>query len=211
MCFKRRLFERALTVCMDSNAQNFIVAILIAGTLSAQPRTYELAPTEGSHFTFEVYKTGLMAGKKHKFVFQRYSGQTTFDEAKPEDTKVRLVIDTRSVVCTDTWVSEGNRKKIQEAARDQMMQADKFPEMIFTSSKVTPKGAGTYDVEGKLSIKGVERPVLIQVTVKPQEFAGNARIKLSTWGMKPPPNKTLGLINTKDEMGVLFLLKATPN
>jgi polyisoprenoid-binding protein YceI len=200
---------------MDSNAQNFIVAILAGslaiGTLSAAPRTYELGPSEGSHLTFEVYKTGLMAGKKHSFVFERYSGHATLDEEKPQDASVRFVIDTRSVVCIDKWVNEENRMKIQLTARDEMMQADKYPEMVFTSSKVSPKGGGVYDVEGRLSIRGVERPALVHVVAKPGGFEGNARVKLSTWGMKPPSGLTLGLINTKDEMGVMFLLKPKAN
>ena len=199
---------------MDSNAQNLIVTILVSslavGTLSAETRTYELGPTEGSRFALEVYKTGLMSGKKHVFVFERYSGQATFDEEKPQDAKVRFVIDARSVVCTDTWVNEGSRKKIQAAARDQMLQADKYPELVFISSNVSYKGGGVYDVEGKLSIRGVERSVVVQVVAHPEQFEGIARVKLSTWGMKPPSGFTLGLISTKDEMGVLFLLKAKP-
>jgi polyisoprenoid-binding protein YceI len=213
MCFNRRLFERALTECMDSNAQSLIVTILVGslavGTLSAETRTYELGPTEGSRFALEVYKTGLMSGKKHVFVFERYSGQVTFDEENPQDAKVRFVVDARSVVCTDTWVNEGSRKKIQAAARDQMLQADKYPELVFTSSKASAKGGGAYDVEGMLSIRGIERPVVVQVMAKPGEFEGHAVLNLSDWGLKPPVSGlSLGLIGTKKEMDVRFALKA---
>jgi polyisoprenoid-binding protein YceI len=184
---------------MDSNAQNFIVAVM-AGTLAVaalSAATYDLGTSEGSRFALEVYKTGLMAGKKHVFLFERYSGEAT------EDT-VRFVVDARSVLCTDTWVNEGSRKKIESAARDQMMQADKYPEMVFTSSKVGASG----DVEGILTIRGVARPIVVHVKRTGENFEGNAVVKLSDWGLKPPSSGlSLGLIGTKDEMRVQFRIK----
>jgi polyisoprenoid-binding protein YceI len=184
---------------MDSNAQNFIVAVL-AGTLAVAvlaAATYDLGPSEGSRFALEVYKTGLMAGKKHVFLFERFSGEATED-------KVRFVVDARSVQCTDTWVNEGSRKKIELTARDQMMQADKYPEMVFTSSNVGASG----DVEGTLTIRGIARPVVVHVKRIGEDFEGSAVVKLSNWGLKAPSSGlSLGLIGTKDEMMVQFRIK----
>ena len=176
----------------------FLVFALAAGLL-LQAETYEFGPSEGSRFALEVYKTGLMAGKKHVFIFERYSGEATEDS-------VRFVVDTRSVVCTDTWVNEGSRKKIQRTARDEMMQADKFPELVFTSTKVSGG-----DVEGTLTIRGVAKPVMVHVTRIGADFEGNAALRLSDWGLKPPTSGlSLGLIGTKNEMRVVFRLRPKP-
>jgi polyisoprenoid-binding protein YceI len=170
--------------------------------------TYDLSPSEGSRFALEVYKTGLMAGKKHVFVFERYSGELILDPQNPEAAKVRFTVDAGSVVCTDTWINDGSRKKVLAAARDQMMQADKFPQLVFTSSKILPKGENQYDVEGMLTIRDITRPVVVHVSRKDGAFEGHAKLKLSSFGLKPPKGVTLGLIGTKDEMTVLFRLAA---
>jgi len=187
---------------MDSNTQNLIVAVLLGG-LALHAQTFELAPAEGARFALEVYKTKLMAGKKHVFVFERYSGEATVDE-------VRFVVEAGSVNCTDTWVNEGSRKKIESAARDEVLQANRFPQLVFASSKVVAKGADQYDVRGTLSIHGVPKPVTVQVTRKPDAFEGEATVKLSDYGIKPPSGPTFGLIGTKDEMKVLFRLIPKP-
>ena len=177
-----------------------------AGLLLAETRTYDFSPGEGSRFALEVYKTGLMSGKKHIFVFERFSGEAVFDPRKPEDAKVRFTVDAGSVVCTDTWINDGSRKKVQAAARDQMLQTDKYPQLNFTSSKALLKGENQYDVEGMLTIRDKTKPVLVHVSMLDGVFEGNAVVKLSDFGLKPPKGTTLGLIGTKNEMTVLFRL-----
>jgi len=49
-----------------------ISVLLFAGSTAAQ--SYSIRPDPGAHFRLEVFKTGLMAGKKHVFLFQRYEG-----------------------------------------------------------------------------------------------------------------------------------------
>ena len=176
------------------------------GLLPEETRTYNFSPAEGSRFELEVYKTGLMSGKKHVFVFERFSGEAVFDPQKPGDAKVRFTVDAGSVVCTDTWINDGSRKKVQATARDQMLQADKYPQLAFTSSKALLKSENQYDVEGMLTIRDKTRPVLVHVSVLDAVFEGNSAVKLSDFGLKPPKGVTLGLIGTKDEMKVLFRL-----
>jgi polyisoprenoid-binding protein YceI len=141
-------------------------------------------------------------------VFERFTGEAVFDPQKPEDTKVRFTLDAGSVVCTDTWINDGSRKKVEAAARDQMMLADKYPQLSFISSKALPKGGNQYDVEGMLTLRDKTRPVLVHVSMQDAVFEGNAVVKLSDFGLKPPKGATLGLIGTKDEMKVVFRLTA---
>lgn len=182
------------------------IAVFSIGLLPAETRTYDFSPGEGSRFALEVYKTGLMSGKKHILLFERFSGEAVFDPQKPEDAKVRFIVEAGSVVCTDTWINDGSRKKVQAAARDQMMQADKYTQLTFTAPKALAKGENQYDVEGMLTIRDKTRPVLVHVSIKDAVFEGSAPVKLSEFGLKPPRGATLGLIGTKDEMTVGFRL-----
>src|SRR5258708_306859 len=160
------------------------IGMLAVGALAAENRTYDLSPGEDSRFALEVYKTGLMSGKKHAFVFERYSGEAVFDAQHAEDAKVRFTLDAGSVVCTDTWINDGSRQKVLAAARDQMMQADKYPQLTFISSKGLPKGESQYDVEGMLTIRDKTKPVLVHVTMRDGVFEGSAKVKLSDVGLK---------------------------
>ena len=182
------------------------LGILAVGLLQAQTLTYQLAPGDGSRFALEVYKTGLMSGKKHVFVFEHFGGEAVFDPRRPAEAKVRFAVEAGSVVCTDTWINDGSRRKVQDTARNQMMQADKFPQLSFVSSKAVPLGKEQYDVEGMLTIRDKTRPVLVHITVKDGVFEGSAPVRLSDFGLKPPKGVTLGLIGTRDEMAVLFKL-----
>jgi len=182
------------------------LGVLAAGLLQAQTLTYQLASGDGSRFALEVYKTGLMSGKKHVFVFEHFGGEAVFDPRRPAEAKVRFAVEAGSVVCTDTWINDGSRRKVQDTARNQMMQADKFPQLSFVSSKAVPLGKEQYDVEGMLTIRDRTRPVLVHITVKDGVFEGSAPVRLSDFGLKPPKGVTLGLIGTRDEMAVLFKL-----
>jgi polyisoprenoid-binding protein YceI len=182
------------------------LGILAVGLLQAQTLTYQLAPGDGSRFALEVYKTGLMSGKKHVFVFEHFGGEAVFDPRRPAEAKVRFAVEAGSVVCTDTWINDGSRRKVQDTARNQMMQADRFPQLSFVSSKAVPLGKEQYDVEGMLTIRDRTRPVLVHITVKDGVFEGSAPVRLSDFGLKPPKGVTLGLIGTRDEMAVLFKL-----
>jgi len=182
------------------------LSLSAAGALSAAVQTYDLGPAEGARFALEVYKTRLMAGKKHVFVFERYGGEATIDDERPEDAKIRFVVEAASVVCTDTWVSEGDRKKILAAARNDVMAADKYPQLVFESTKVIVKSESQYDVEGMMTIRGRAKLVVVHITRRAGEFDGEATLKLSDFGLKAPTGMTMGFIGTKDEMKVLFHL-----
>src|SRR6266851_3945888 len=93
-------------------------AILFAGLFAADTQTYEISPGDGSRFSLEVYKTGLMSGKKHVFVFGSFDGEVSFDPQRPEEATAHLTVEASSVACTDTWINEGSRKKVELAARD---------------------------------------------------------------------------------------------
>lgn len=188
------------------------VSVLLISTAAGLAETvpYTIA---GSRFALEVDKTGLMRGKTHLFLFERLGGQLYYDAARPEKSRVELVIDAASIACQDTWVSENDRKKIQVHAEKEMLSVEQYPEIRFVSSAITPNGDGRYEVQGNLKIRDIARPVTVQVEMKPQgsgiTFQGRAEVKMTAYKLKPP-SAALGLIGTKDEMRVTFEVVAIP-
>ena len=189
-------------------------ALAFAGLASAQ-KTYEIQAAEGSRFELLVYKTGFMKGKIHSFLFPRYKATLSYDAKAPERSQVRLTIETAPVQLTDTWLSAKDFQKVQEFARKDMLNAERYPSMTFDSSSISAAAGGGFEVKGTLTIRNVAKPAAIRVKLDPLpdgtlRFIGESKIKLTDYGLKPP-SAALGTIGTKDEMDVKFTLVAIPS
>jgi polyisoprenoid-binding protein YceI len=192
------------------------ISVLCAhGALFAETRVYRIEPAPDSRITLEVYKTGLMNGKKHLLVFERYQGRIEYDAANPAQSRVELTIQAASLLVQDDWVNESERKKIADEALNKQLIVEQHPELKFQSRSIRPADApGHYEVRGELTIRDLARPVIVQVTMSaPREgvllFEGEATVAMKDYGMKPP-SAALGLIGTKNEMKVIFQLHAVP-
>lgn len=191
-----------------------ILLLITIGSLFAQVRTNRIEPAEGSRFSLEVFKTGLMSGKRHLLVFERYRGRLEYDAANPTKSRIELTIEAASMVVEDDWVNEKERQKIAEEALEKQLKVKQHPEIRFRSGSIrAADGVGRYEVEGELTIRDQARPVVVHVTMQQNEgvlrFGGDATVKMKDYGMKPP-SAALGLIGTKNEMGVSFELQAVP-
>ncbi|MFN7937188.1 MAG: YceI family protein [Bryobacteraceae bacterium] len=187
-----------------------LVILLLSITAAfAQPVDYTIAAGGQDKISLEVDKTGFLKGKKHNFEFPNYSGKLTYDAQTPANSRVELKIDAGSLVCKDTWVSPKDLKKIQDEALSTVLLVSKYPDMRFTSTKVTPQGNNRFQVEGVLTIRGNGKPVTMDVTLDPatMKLGGKSSFKMSAYGIKPP-SAGLGTVGTKDEMIATFQVTA---
>ena len=178
---------------------------------AAEPESYAILPSANARFALEVHKSGLMSGKKHVFLFERYEGQLSYDPSRPETSRVRLVVQAASAVCQDTWVKAAQRNDIEQYAREDMLRVGRYPEIVFESREIRPAGSGRYKVAGDLTIRGIARPVTVDVEMKMEDrrlrFTGDAVVNLNDYGIMPR-RAALGMIGTKSEMDVRFDLEA---
>jgi polyisoprenoid-binding protein YceI len=175
---------------------------------------YEINPAPRSHFALELEKTGLMAGKKHHFEFSRYHGTLQYDKEQAANSSLKLTVESQSAICQDTWVKPKDREKIQGYALHEMLDAERYPKIIFQSTAVKPMTEGRFQVQGQLTIRDRTEPVTVEVKVDSSNsqrlgFTGQASIRLTDYDLKPP-TAALGAIGTKDEMIVLFQLTGAP-
>ena len=193
---------------MLKNAFVLALAGSTAMALLAQPRNLRVTPGPGSRFALEVEKTGLLRGKKHLFLFERYSGVLAMDVQFPERSKIELEIESRSAVLKDDWVSTKDVEKILETAQMDLLDSAKYPKLRFVSTSVAAAANGHFTVTGNLTIRNITNAVTVAVVSKGGEvFEGTAKVKLTDYKLKPP-SAAFGAIGTKDEMTVTFTLKA---
>lgn len=173
---------------------------------------YEIRPSSESTLALEVFKKGLLAGKRHILFFERYAGELHYDQENPESSNMRLVVESRSIACSDKWLKPKQRKKVISFALSEMLAADRFPEIVFASTRITKKLSNLYELQGDLAMRGTVRPVSIHLAAKRigaerLELDGEATIRMKDYGMEPP-SAVLGLAGTKNKMGLRFLLWA---
>lgn len=151
--------------------------------LSAEPIVWEV---DTSHTTVGFAVRHMMVTTV-RGGFGAFSGTVEVTDGKPETARIKITVDTASV---DT----------REARRDQHLRSadffdvEQFPTMIFESETVEAMGADGLRVSGKLTLRGVTRPVVLDVTDLTQPITdpgGNqrvgasatARIKRSEFGL----------------------------
>ncbi len=186
---------------------------LVAAASWARAETYQIRPAPDTNFTLKVYKTGLLSGKVHVFVFERYQGEWEYVEGKPQDWRVELTIESDSLVLTDDWISEKDFPKVIKEARVKMLDVEKHPTMTFRSRSVTTLGANRYSLQGDLTIRGIAKPSTVEIAVSDQGEAlrmeGASEVRLTDYGLKPP-SAFFGAVGTKSEMDAQFTLRAEP-
>jgi polyisoprenoid-binding protein YceI len=180
--------------------------LVLTAICAAAPERYEIRPSADSSLELIVEKTGLLRGKKHLFVFERYSGTLQLDEQRPEASRVSFSIEARSGICKDTWLSAKDLKKVQEYAWKEMLAVDRHPRIDFASTAIRTVAPGEYEVSGALTIRGISKPAVVMVkaaALSGPRFTGRSTIKLTDYGLKPP-SAALGAIGTKDQMSLTF-------
>jgi len=97
----------------------------------------------------------FVANQKGKF--NDFSGTIIADSAKPQNSSVEFVIKTASIDTND----ESRDKHLRSA---DFFDVEKFPEIIFKSTKVQPAGKNKFNVTGNLTMHGVTKSIVLPVT-----------------------------------------------
>ena len=126
---------------------------LFAGT-AAHAEDYTI-DTKGMHafIQFRIQHLGYswLYGR-----FDKFAGDFSYDEKKPEAAKVAVTIDTSSV-------NSNQAERDKHISSDAFLDVKKFPEAKFVSTKYTPGAKGEGKLEGEFTLHGVTKPITIDV------------------------------------------------
>lgn len=148
--------------------------------LTAIASTWTLDP---DHSTAQFKVKHLMINNV-KGVFEKVSGTLNLDDKDITKSHVDVKIDTASV---NTHI----KKRDDHLRSADFFDAAKFPAMTFTSTKVEKVGTDKLKITGNLTIKGVTRPVVLDV----EGF--NAEVK-DPWGNIRRGAEATTQVNRKD-------------
>jgi polyisoprenoid-binding protein YceI len=193
---------------MDSGlrkAMRAAIAICAAAMWGDVPGDeFRLVSDAGPALNLYVEKTGFLSGRKHHFTFERFDGIVRMKAGKPQ---VVLTVESGSIVCRDTWVSEKDRVKIVRTALEDLLAAAEHPLVRFESTEVIRSGDDQFRVSGALTIRATTKPLTVVMRQSGSVYSGEARFRMTDYKLKPP-SAALGLVGTKDEMVLTFRLRA---
>jgi polyisoprenoid-binding protein YceI len=111
--------------------------------------------TEGSHafIQFKIPHLGysMLLGR-----FNDFEGAFSYDEVNPDDSSVEVVIETASL-------DSNHAERDKHLRSEDFLYVDKYPKSRFVSTSFKENGDGTAVLKGDLTLKGVTRPVTIDV------------------------------------------------
>ncbi|HEU4851008.1 MAG TPA: YceI family protein [Telluria sp.] len=132
-----------------------VAAFLIATSASSAMAASETYVIDGAH-TYPRFSYNHLGFSTQLSRFTKTTGTVAIDKAAKKG-EVDIVIDMKSIDSGFATFDE----HLQGA---DFFDTAKFPEATFKSTKVTFKGDKPVKVDGKLTIKGVTRPVSLTVT-----------------------------------------------
>lgn len=132
---------------MKRNISLMALLLLIGGVFAfTQVKTWKI----GKDYSVDFSAKGVNG------IFKTLSGTVNFDEAKLSESKLVFTIDVNSI-------NTGNGLQNKHALGDEWFNADKYPNIKFTSSSIEKKENG-YAAKGKLTVKDVTKEISIPFT-----------------------------------------------
>jgi polyisoprenoid-binding protein YceI len=146
--------------------------------------------TESGRIVLRTFRDGLASTAGHDLVIElpRWSGELVVNDDKtPESLEVRIDID--ALVVRDGSgglkpLTDRDRREIATTAR-RLLATDRHPEAVYTATRFEMSGDNAV-VEGDLTIRGVTRPLRLQVSQpEPGTYRGTGTLVQSAYGIKP--------------------------
>ncbi len=115
--------------------------------------------------------------------FKEFGGSVISSSDQFDDAQINFETSINSL-------TTNNEQRDEHLKGADFFEADKYPKLNFSSTKFIPKGDGAYTLEGDLTIKGITKPVVLQV-----DYNGTAT---DPWGNVKAGFELNGKINRKD-------------
>ena len=165
--------------------------------VSAQPHSID---TQKSTLTIHVGKMGIFSGLGHEHVVSApiHSGMAD-TSSHPA---VEIHVDARALRVIDKDESEKDRAEVQQTMLGrEVLDSGGHQDIVFKSTGAEPAGERRWTLRGNLTLRGQTRPVEVQVTLKDGRYTGEAIVKQTDFGIKPPGKAG---IRAKDEVRIEF-------
>jgi polyisoprenoid-binding protein YceI len=180
----------------------FLSAASLACVLVVRAQQHNI-DTQKSTLTIHVGKTGVFSsfGHEHEVRAPILSG-TADTGAHPT---VEIHVDARTLRVVDKEASESERSEVQQTMLGpEVLDSESHREIVFKSTAADSSDQGQWTLRGNLTLRGQTRPVTVQVTLKNGHYTGEATVRQTDYGIKPPGKAG---VRAKDELKITFTVE----
>ena len=156
--------------------------------------------TQKSTLTIHVGKTGAFSGLGHEHEVRAPIHRGTADTGSHP--AVEIDVDARALRVIDKDDSEKDRAEVQKTMLGpEVLDSEHHQEIVFKSIAAEPTGQGRWMLRGNLTLHGQRRLVTVQVALKDGRYTGEALVKQTDFGIRPPGKAG---VRAKDEVRIEF-------
>jgi polyisoprenoid-binding protein YceI len=177
----------------------FLAAMSLMCVLGVSAQQHNI-DTGKSTLTIHVGKTGALSGLGHEHEVRAPIHSGMADTGAHPAAELR--VDARELRVIDEDSSEKDRAEVQKTMLGpEVLDSEHYQEIVFKSTVAEPAGQGQWTLRGNLTLHGQTRPVTVHVTLKDGRYTGDATVKQTDFGIKPPGKAG---IKAKDELRIEF-------
>jgi polyisoprenoid-binding protein YceI len=178
---------------------------------SAAAVRYRIAAGQ-SRITVRAFAGGLFSvfAHDHTIAARDFDGEVTLIPGAAEGATLRLAVRAGALAVVDQ-IGDADRKEIEATMRGEVLEAAKYPEIVFQSARVTarqnPDGGYRVEISGDLTLHGVTRRLSFSadVTLDGGTLRAAGRFPLlQTDYQIAPVSVAGGTIRVKDELQLSF-------
>ena len=158
--WRRSASRRVALLVLTASALSF------AGLKQASAMEWGVNPQK-SEVAFEASGSGYNA----KGTFKSYKTDIEFDPETPEEASIHVTLDMRSA-------STGAADADQTLQSEDFFDPRRYPTAEFAARGAKPDGDGKYILDGRLTLKGVTKPIALPFSINLAE--GTAAVKAET-------------------------------
>ncbi len=181
--------------------RKLIYSLVLAATwqcAAAQPADVD---TARSSIKVKVQKTGLFSAFAHNHTIESPLASGRLDTEKRT---ALLTFNAKEMKVLDEGVKGSERADIDQTMKsDKVLDVNRFPEIRFVSTSITPQNAGRYQVRGDLTLHGTTRPVEFPISFSRDRYSGSVNLKQTDFGIAPV-SIAGGAVKVKDVIEVVF-------
>ncbi|MBO0775987.1 MAG: YceI family protein [Actinobacteria bacterium] len=176
--------------------------------MSVPDGSYPIGPPAGQ-LLVRTGRTGLGARAGHDLTIEvtRWNGTVTVSNANPAGSGVTVEVEAGSLEVREGTggvkpLTDRDRAEIKRLISERLLQTGRFPVITFQSGRVTGD-AGSFRIDGDLTIAGTTQPVTVNGRLADRHAQGRATVTQSRWGIKPYSG-FFGALKLRDEVEVEF-------
>lgn len=179
------------------------LAILCCAATATPAAAQERAiDPQRSTIAVRVFKSGLFKAFADDHTIEAPIAEGSLTESATP--RVQVVIDARRMRVLDASLSAKDRDQVQtRMLGPEVLDTDRFPQIRFHSTSITPLDADHWLVRGDLELHGRVHPVMVKIAREDGRYKGLARLKQSDFGIAPI-SVVGGTVKVKDEVTLDF-------